>query len=322
MKRATPREGEASAWASCPRWARSTTGTSRSSARRGAARRSWSSRSSSTPRSSDPNEDFARYPRDLAATWPSSSVPAPTLVFAPDRGGDVSARRGDARARRRPRGAALRAPSARGTSRESPPSWRSSSRSRAPCVAVFGKKDYQQLASSAGMTRDLFLPVEVVGSPDRARARRPRDELAQRLPVARGARRARSASRGASPRPGGAFAGGVSDARRAPRAPRATRSSAVATSIDYVERRRRRHLDSAPRGTHGRRARARGDRVPHGHDAPHRQRRAGRRPSSSGGGRELSEKEIATFVASWRRGVLSSSSPRAHPGRDRNVTNS
>jgi pantoate--beta-alanine ligase len=34
-----------------------------------------------------------------------------------------------------------------------------------PSVAVFGKKDYQQLAVIRRMTKDLFLPVEVVGYP-------------------------------------------------------------------------------------------------------------------------------------------------------------
>ncbi|HVU03370.1 MAG TPA: pantoate--beta-alanine ligase [Polyangiaceae bacterium] len=34
-----------------------------------------------------------------------------------------------------------------------------------PCVAVFGRKDYQQLQVIRRMTRDLLLPVEVVGYP-------------------------------------------------------------------------------------------------------------------------------------------------------------
>lgn len=34
-----------------------------------------------------------------------------------------------------------------------------------PCVAVFGRKDYQQLKIIERMTRDLCLPVEVVGHP-------------------------------------------------------------------------------------------------------------------------------------------------------------
>jgi pantoate--beta-alanine ligase len=34
-----------------------------------------------------------------------------------------------------------------------------------PCVAVFGRKDYQQLQVIRRLARDLFLPVEVVGVP-------------------------------------------------------------------------------------------------------------------------------------------------------------
>jgi pantoate--beta-alanine ligase len=34
-----------------------------------------------------------------------------------------------------------------------------------PCVAVFGKKDYQQLAILRRLAKDLFFPVEIVGHP-------------------------------------------------------------------------------------------------------------------------------------------------------------
>ena len=52
-----------------------------------------------------------------------------------------------------------------------------------PDVAVFGKKDHQQLEVIRGMVRQFNLPIEIVGGDDRARERRPRDVVAQRLPV-------------------------------------------------------------------------------------------------------------------------------------------
>ena len=58
-----------------------------------------------------------------------------------------------------------------------------------PDFAMFGEKDFQQLRVVTRMAGDLDLGVKVMGSRNRARARRPRDVFAQRLPVAGGAPR-------------------------------------------------------------------------------------------------------------------------------------
>ena len=63
-----------------------------------------------------------------------------------------------------------------------------------PDVAVFGEKDYQQLLIIRRAATDLCMPMEIIGVPTIARARRPGDELAQSLPVGGGARSWRRAS--------------------------------------------------------------------------------------------------------------------------------
>jgi pantoate--beta-alanine ligase len=102
----------------------------------------------------------------------------------------------------------------------------------APCVAVFGRKDYQQLLVVRRMARDLLLPVEVVGCPivreadglamSSRNAYLSPDERARALAIVRGLDDAARA-----------FAAGERAARALERVARASVERA-ATSIDYV----------------------------------------------------------------------------------------
>jgi pantoate--beta-alanine ligase len=102
-----------------------------------------------------------------------------------------------------------------------------------PSVALFGRKDYQQLKVIERMTRDLFLPVEVVGAPT---IREP-DGLAM---SSRNAYLSAEARQQALAIPRGlsaavrAFAAGERDAGELARITRA-HVERVASSIDYVD---------------------------------------------------------------------------------------
>ena len=188
-----------------------------------------------------PNEDLARYPRDLDGDVAQARERrAPTLVFAPDAAamyppGDET----------RVRVGALAAPLC----------------GRAPAGALRGGRDGRREALRARRAvrrrvRAEGLPAAAVvrriatrplfsrrdrRPPHRARAGRPRDELAQRLPLGRRAR-ARALAIVARPRRRGAGASraGERDARDA-RARRARAHRARSpTSIDYVDVARRR----------------------------------------------------------------------------------
>ncbi|MBV9948912.1 MAG: pantoate--beta-alanine ligase [Myxococcales bacterium] len=111
-----------------------------------------------------PTEDLSRYPRDLDGDLRKLAGVAPDLVFAPDPSAVYPP--GDAT---RVRVGSLAAP-LEGVFR--PTHFEGVATVVAklfsivgPSVGVFGRKDYQQLAVVRRMTRDLFLPVDVVGHP-------------------------------------------------------------------------------------------------------------------------------------------------------------
>jgi pantoate--beta-alanine ligase len=109
-----------------------------------------------------PSEDFAKYPRDLAGDVEKLARVGASLVFAPDEtamyppGEETRVRvgrlAGSLCGRFRPghfEGVATVVTKLFALV--------------GPHVAVFGKKDYQQLAILRRVARDLFLPVEIVG---------------------------------------------------------------------------------------------------------------------------------------------------------------
>ena len=109
-----------------------------------------------------PNEDFACYPRDLASDV--AKLDGASIVFAP------------ATAAMYPRGEETRvhvgALAAHLCGPHRPGHFEGVATVvtklfavAGRCTAVFGKKDYQQLAILRRIAKDLFLPVEVVGHP-------------------------------------------------------------------------------------------------------------------------------------------------------------
>jgi pantoate--beta-alanine ligase len=109
-----------------------------------------------------PNEDLARYPRDLEGDVRKLS--GTHLVFAPEPSsmypvGDETRVRVGALA------AHLCGPHRPGHFEGVTTVVTKLFAIVGPCAAVFGKKDYQQLAILRRMTLDLFLPVEIIGHP-------------------------------------------------------------------------------------------------------------------------------------------------------------
>jgi pantoate--beta-alanine ligase len=179
-----------------------------------------------------PNEDYARYPRDLAGDVAKLGSAGCDLVFAPDvkamypAGEQTRVRVG---ALAQPLCGAFRPGHFEGVATIVTKLFAITG----PCIAVFGKKDYQQLAILRRVAADLFLPAEVVGYP----IVRERDGLAMSSRNAylssEERTRALALSRGLS-RAAQAFADGE---RRAGVLRSLARSevATAATSIDYVD---------------------------------------------------------------------------------------
>jgi pantoate--beta-alanine ligase len=179
-----------------------------------------------------PNEDFSRYPRDLESDLRKVASVGADAVFAPELAEIYPA---DDQTRVRlgaiaePLCGAFRPGHFDGVATVVAKLFGIAG----PSVAVFGRKDYQQLLVVRQMARDLFMPVEVVGhaivrEPDglatsSRNAYLSDDERARALSLARGLRAAARS-----------FAAGERRARELERVAREPLELS-ATSIDYVE---------------------------------------------------------------------------------------
>lgn len=111
-----------------------------------------------------PNEDFTRYPRDLEGDVRKLAGAGADVVFAPDAatmyppGDDTRVRPGAVAA---PLEGEKRPGHFEGVATVVTKLFAITG----PCVAVFGRKDYQQLLVVRRLVRDLHLPVDVVGHP-------------------------------------------------------------------------------------------------------------------------------------------------------------
>jgi pantoate--beta-alanine ligase len=111
-----------------------------------------------------PNEDFGRYPRDLVSDVAKLASVGADAVFAPDplamypEGEQTRVRAG---ALAEPLCGRFRPGHFEGVATVVAKLFALAG----PSVAVFGKKDYQQLAILRRVATDLFFPVEIVGHP-------------------------------------------------------------------------------------------------------------------------------------------------------------
>jgi pantoate--beta-alanine ligase len=111
-----------------------------------------------------PNEDLARYPRDLAGDLEQCRKESVDFVFAPDVSEMYPPHE---RTRVRVTGLtdALCGASRPGHFEGVATVVTKLFSVAGPCTAVFGRKDYQQLQVIRKMTEDLLMPVEIIGHP-------------------------------------------------------------------------------------------------------------------------------------------------------------
>ncbi|WP_394839976.1 pantoate--beta-alanine ligase [Pendulispora rubella] len=111
-----------------------------------------------------PNEDFVAYPRDFLSDVEKLSGVGVDLVFAPEASAmypEGEQTRVRVQRLTEPLCGAFRPGHFEGVTTVVAKLFALSG----PCLSVFGKKDYQQLAVLKKMVRDLFLPIELVGHP-------------------------------------------------------------------------------------------------------------------------------------------------------------
>ncbi len=111
-----------------------------------------------------PNEDFSRYPRELDADVARCATVGVDAVFAPPPSEMYPA--GDQTRVRVPELAGPMCGVSRPVHFEGVATVVTKLLAlTGPCVAVFGRKDYQQFRVISRLTTDLFLPAEIVGLP-------------------------------------------------------------------------------------------------------------------------------------------------------------
>jgi pantoate--beta-alanine ligase len=188
-----------------------------------------------------PKEDLSRYPRDLQGDVAKLAAVGTHLVFAPEPG-EMYAPGDDTRVRVGHVAAPLEGERRPGHFEGVATIVTKLFAAVGPCVAVFGRKDYQQLLVVRRLVRDLLLPVQIVGHPivrerdglamSSRNAYLSSDERVRALSIVRGLD---AASR--------AFAGGQRRRAELERLVRASIEPAV-TSVDYVEARDADGLDA------------------------------------------------------------------------------